>query len=89
MMIWVLGIFGCYKEALLPIAIILIEVVVLIVNGWRCPLTNFAAKYAKERKDNFDIYLPNWLAKYNMAIFGSLFVASIIFTFFRWVGLLN
>jgi hypothetical protein len=85
-MIWVLSFLGYYKETLFPITAIFIEILVLIVNGWHCPLTKLATKYTTQRTSNFDIYLPHWLAKYNMVIFGSLFLGAIIFTLFRLAG---
>ena len=62
------------------IAFVLIEVVVLAVNGMRCPLTGVAARYTAERQDNFDIYLPLWLARHNKQVFGGLYVAGIVYT---------
>jgi hypothetical protein len=56
--------------------LIIVEGIVLAFNGGRCPLTDLAARYTVERGDAFDIYLPNWLARYNKLIFGSLFVAG-------------
>ncbi|KIZ47332.1 MULTISPECIES: hypothetical protein [Rhodopseudomonas] len=52
------------------------EVIVLLVNRMRCPLTALAACYTEDRADNFDIFLPRWLARHNKLIFGSLFGAS-------------
>jgi hypothetical protein len=66
-------------------AIVAIEVVVLLLNGLRCPLTSVAARYTDERRENFDIYLPLWLAKYNKRIFGTLYVAGVVFAFVRWM----
>jgi hypothetical protein len=57
---------------------------VLILNRWRCPLTSVAARYTDDRRDNFDIYLPEWIARHNQLIFGTLYVAGIIFTLARW-----
>jgi hypothetical protein len=68
------------------IAIVLIEVAVLLANGMRCPLTAVAARYTDDRRDNFDIYLPLWLARHNKLLFGSLFVAGLAFTLARWTG---
>jgi hypothetical protein len=62
------------------IAVVAIEVVVLLVNGFRCPLTGIAAKYTPDRQENFDIYLPLWLARYNKQIFGALYIAAVIYT---------
>lgn len=81
-----LGWFGMYGDAALLTAIVLVEILIVILNGWHCPLTGVAAHYTDDRRDNFDIYLPLWLARYNKEIFGSLFVAGVIFTVFRWFG---
>jgi hypothetical protein len=59
---------------------------VIIFNRWRCPLTGIAARYTDDRQENFDIYLPLWLAKYNQVIFGALFVAGVLYTLFEWLG---
>jgi hypothetical protein len=64
--------------------IVLIEVIILIANGWRCPLTGVAARYTDDRYDNFDIYLPLWLARRNKLIFGWLFAASLFFALSLW-----
>lgn len=65
--------------------IVFIEVGVLVVNQFRCPLTGVAARYTSERQPNFDIYLPTWLAKYNKEIFGSIFVAGLVLGLIRWL----
>jgi hypothetical protein len=56
--------------------IVLVECAVLAVNGGRCPLTDLAARCTTGRADNFDIYLPLWLAHWNKTIFGTLFAAG-------------
>ncbi len=88
-MIPILAFFRHYNVALLLISVVLIEILVLIINQWQCPLTRCAAPYTTEHSDNFDIYLPNWLAKHNKLIFGSLFFAGILFTLIRWAGLIG
>ncbi|WP_349627414.1 hypothetical protein [Rhodopseudomonas palustris] len=52
------------------------EVLVLLLNRMRCPLTDIAARYTTDRADNFDIWLPRWLARHNQRIFGTLFAAG-------------
>lgn len=69
------------------ILLVLLECLVLIFNQMRCPLTNIAARYTDDRSDNFDIYLPLWLARHNKTIFGSLFVVGLIYTLLQWMGL--
>ena len=69
-----------FRAALMLIVIVTVEVLILAVNRFRCPLTGVAARYTDDRRDNFDIYLPLWLARYNKHIFGTLFVAAVIYT---------
>lgn len=77
---------GEFKLAVLMIAIVAVEALVILVNDWRCPLTAVAARFTEDRRDNFDIYLPLWLARYNKVIFGWLFVAGALFTLALWRG---
>jgi hypothetical protein len=66
------------------VLVVLVEVLVLIANGGHCPLTAVAARYTTDRRDNFDIYLPEWLARYNKLIFGSIYLFGVAVTFARW-----
>jgi len=75
---------GKHAAAAWLTAIVFVEVAILVLNGWRCPLTSLAARYTDERHDNFDIYLPLWLARHNKLIFGVLFCLGIAFAYFRW-----
>jgi|SRR5579884_1804073 len=59
--------------------IVLLECSVLAVNKGRCPLTDVARRYSDDCRANFDIYLPEWLARHNKLLFGSLFVADLVF----------
>lgn len=78
--------FGEIRSAGILSAIVLAEVLIILVNRWRCPLTDVAARYTDERRDNFDIYLPLWLARHNKTIFGTLYAAGLLFTLARWRG---
>jgi hypothetical protein len=60
-------------------AIVLGEVIVLVLNGWSCPLTAIAAQHTTERQANFDIYLPEWLARNNKSVFGALYFGAVCF----------
>ena len=66
-------------------AVVLLEVVVLALNHMRCPLTAVAARYTADRRPNFDIFLPQWLARYNKVVFGTLYVAGVAFALSRWM----
>lgn len=75
---------GQFTLALVLIGIVLIEVLVLLANRMRCPLTDLAARYTGERSDNFDIYLPRWLARHNQILFGGLYAAGVFYTALCW-----
>ena len=62
----------------LSIGLIVFETTVLLINKWRCPLTPVAMKYTSDRQENFDIYLPEWLAKHNKMIFSTIFIAGLV-----------
>lgn len=62
----------------ISIGLLVFETIVLLINRWTCPLTPMAMKYTSDRQDNFDIYLPRTIAKYNKLIFGALFVIGLI-----------
>ena len=80
----VLAWLGQLRTALVFIGIVFLEVLVLVINGMRCPLTAVAARYTDDRRDNFDIYLPEWLARNNKTVFGLLYLLGIAFTIARW-----
>lgn len=82
----VVGHAGRFRVAGLLIAVVTLEVLVIIVNRGRCPLTDLAERYTGERQDNFDIFLPLWLARYNKLIFGTLFVGGLLYTLVKWLG---
>ena len=77
---------GDYRAVLLLTVAVFAEVLVLADNHGRCPLTDVAARYTNDRRDNFDIYLPLWLAHYNKHVFGTLFVAGLVFALARGRG---
>lgn len=66
-------------------ALVMVEVLVLAANGLRCPLTGIAARYTEDRRANFDIYLPLWLATWNKQVFGALFVSGLVFSLAQWL----
>ena len=69
------------------IAIVVVEVLILAANQGSCPLTAVAARYTSDREANFDIFLPLWLARYNKAIFGTLFVGGSAYALYMyWQG---
>ncbi len=77
---------GDIERAGWVIGLVMIEVGVLAANRFTCPLTDLAARYTTDRRANFDIFLPVWLARYNKVIFGTLFVIGIAMTLAQWRG---
>ena len=65
------------------VGFIIIEFLVLLFFNMMCPLTIIAKKYSTSNKENFDIYLPNWLAKYNKQIYTTFFIIIIIGFIYR------
>lgn len=82
----ILAWLGRYAYAAALCGIVLVEVLVLAFNGWRCPLTGVAGRYTDDRRDNFDIYLPEWLARHNKTIFGALYLAGVAVTLVLWAA---
>lgn len=65
------------------IALVIFEGIILIINGWRCPLTRLGEKYTERTDVGFDIFLPKWLAKNNKTIFTVLFSVGVILVIYR------
>jgi hypothetical protein len=71
--------------AFILIGLVSLECLILAANRMMCPLTDVAARYTDDRKANFDIYLPLWLARYNKQIFGPLFFGGVVITIVLWL----
>ncbi len=74
-----------FRPAVILSCLVWVECAIIVLNRWRCPLTDMAAKFTSNRAPNFDIYLPIWLAEYNKLIFGVLFIASEFMLLFSWL----
>ena len=59
------------------------EGLVLLVFRMFCPLTLIARKYSDSTKDNFDIYIPNWLARHNKTVFTGIFLIGLFIVLVR------
>jgi len=59
--------------------LIVSEIIVIVINAWRCPLTNIARKYSRDEAANFDIYLPEIIARYNKEIFSVILFMILLF----------
>jgi hypothetical protein len=65
------------------IGLIIGEGLVLIIFKMFCPLTLLARKFSDSQKDNFDIFLPNWLARHNKLIFTTIYLLGLILVLWR------
>lgn len=68
----------------LAVAVVCGEGLVLLAFKGHCPLTGVARRYSLSAKDNFDIYLPEWLARYNKQIFTTIFCIGLLLMLFRY-----
>lgn len=80
------GVLRRFRWSAILTAVVLLECLVLLVNGGRCPLSDVAARFTNQSSDNFDIYLPLWLARYNKLIFGALFIVGELIVFGCWIN---
>jgi hypothetical protein len=64
-------------------SLISLEGIVLVCFKNKCPLTLVARKYSDSTKDNFDIYLPEWLARYNKLIYISFLAVIVLLLIYR------
>lgn len=63
--------------------LILAEGLILLIFKNVCPVTIVARAYSDSTKANFDIYLPEWLAKYNKQIYTSIVVFILLILIIR------
>jgi len=80
------GVFRRFRLAAILTGLVLLESGVLALNRSRCPLSDLAQYFTADRADNFDIYLPNWLARYNKGIFGVWFIAGELVVLGYWLA---
>lgn len=81
----VAGLLRRFRLAGVLTMLVFSECAVLALNQGRCPLTDLAARFTTQRADNFDIYLPIWLARHNVAIFGALFLVNESIVLWCWL----
>jgi len=67
------------------LGLIALEGIILIIFNKICPVTLIARKYSDSTRDNFDIYLPNWLAKNNKLIYSIIVGIILLILLYRWL----
>ena len=58
------------------LGIVMVEMAALMINDWRCPLTDLAEKKGAEVGSVADLFLPRWFSEHLFFIFGIVFMAS-------------
>ncbi len=67
----------------LSIAALLIESVVLVANGWRCPISIYAEKIGATDGHESDIFLPLWFTDQIPLVYGSILAITLLFFVIR------
>lgn len=80
-----LGVQRKFRWAAIVTGVVLVECCVLALNHGRCPMSDLARQFTTDHGDNFDIYLPDWLARHNKQIFGLLFIAGEMLVLRCWL----
>ena len=60
------------------IGLIALEGIILMIFKNICPVTLIAKNYSQSQKANFDIYLPEWLAKNNKLIYSVIVLIGVV-----------
>lgn len=64
--------------------LVLLEGLILLLFKFTCPLTLIARRYSNSQKNNFDIYLPEWLAKNTKRVYSTIVVVIAIIAIFQF-----
>jgi NhaP-type Na+/H+ or K+/H+ antiporter len=67
------------------LGLIVMEGLILLVFKAVCPVTLIARKYSDSQAHNFDIFLPEWLAKHNKTIYTSIVALSVIVLIYQLI----
>lgn len=65
------------------LGLVIMEGLTLLLFKFFCPLTVMARRYSDSTQDNFDIYLPNWLARYTKLIYTSILGVIVVILIYR------
>ena len=74
---------------LAALALLSIETVVFVGNGFRCPLTRLAVEYGAEKGYAFDTFLPERVTRHTFRVFGALMVMGLLLLALRWIGFIG
>jgi hypothetical protein len=63
--------------------VVIIELLALVINDWRCPLTDLAEQQGAEVGSVADLFLPKWLSDHLFATFGVIFFITCLLLSWR------
>lgn len=63
-----------------------LEIATLVLFRMSCPLTVVARRYSASQRANFDIYLPEWIARHNKTIYSMIMGVVLVGLVWRLVG---
>ncbi len=64
---------------------VLLEGFILLIFRLTCPLTLIARRYTNDQRSNFDIFLPEWLARHTKRIYTSIVMIIVVITIFQFL----
>lgn len=67
--------------------LVLIESVIFVSSGMKCPLTALAARY--DSATTSDTLLPERITRHTCAVFAPLILVSVLLLSARWLGVLR
>ncbi|NIR69437.1 hypothetical protein GWO14_05770 [candidate division KSB1 bacterium] len=62
----------------------IVELLALVLNDWRCPLTDLAEQQGADVGSVADLFLPEWLSDRLFLIFGIIFSATCLLLAWRF-----
>ena len=67
----------------LAFGVVVVELLALMINSWRCPLTDWAEQHGAEVGSVADLFLPKWLSDHLFTIFGIVFFLACLLLLWR------
>lgn len=67
----------------IAVALFSAEGIVLMVSGWKCPLTAYAESLGSNHGQVTDVFLPKWFADRVFIIYGCLFLIAVLLLVMR------
>jgi hypothetical protein len=69
----------------IAVTLFLAEGIVLVINGWRCPLTAIAEDLGSSHGQVTDTLLPKWFADHVFQVYSGLFAGALVFMVVRLI----